>query len=141
MNYNLIVKKNTPKEDRLKNPFNAFLMGGLIGLLGEYLTKFYLIFFNENTSKTCMIITLIFIGCLLTGIGIYDKLVKKFRMGLIIPITGFAHSVMSSTMEYKKEGLVNGIGSNMFKLAGTVIAFGITSSFLVSLIRIIGGII
>jgi stage V sporulation protein AC len=84
-----------------------------------------------------MIITLIFFGCLFTALGFFDKWVNFAKSGLLIPITGFAHSIMSATLEYRKEGLVTGIGANMFKLAGTVIVFGIVSAYLVGLIRLV----
>ena len=82
-----------------------------------------------------MLITFIFITCLLTGLGIFDKLVKRFKMGLIIPITGFAHSMQSSILDYKKEGPIYGFGSNIFKLAGSVILYGIVSAYIFGLIR------
>ena len=84
-----------------------------------------------------MMITLIFISSLLTGLGVFDKLVTLCGAGLIIPITGFAHSTTSSAMEYRKEGLVNGIGSNIFKLSGTVILYGVISSYIFGIIRYI----
>ena len=84
-----------------------------------------------------MIITLIFLGCLFTCLGFFDDLVHKLKCGLIIPITGFAHAMMSATLEYRKEGLVTGIGANMFKLAGSVIVFGVVSAYTFGLIRFI----
>ena len=84
-----------------------------------------------------MIITLIFIGCILTCLGFFDKVVKWAGAGLIVPITGFAHSMMSAALEYRKEGLVTGLGCNLFKLAGTVIVFGVVSAYIFGLIRIL----
>ena len=86
-----------------------------------------------------MIITLVFIGCLFTGLGFFDNIVGFARCGLIIPITGFAHSMASAALEYKKEGLVTGIGMNTFKLAGSVILYGIVAAFFVGLIRLMVG--
>lgn len=136
--YQKLIKKNTPKEDRLKNCIKSFIIGGLVGALGELLVNFYIecLDISRIEANTYMIITLIFFACLFTGIGFFDDIVKWAGAGLIIPITGFAHSVMSSTMEYRKEGLVMGIGANMFKLAGTVIAFGVISAYLFGIIRI-----
>lgn len=136
--YQELVKKRTPKEDRIKNSIKAFLVGGSIGALAELLVNIYMNIFEipRVEANPYMIITIIFVACLFTGIGFFDSLVKWAGGGLIIPITGFAHSVMSSTMEYRKEGLVTGIGANMFKLAGTVIAFGIISAYVLALIRI-----
>jgi len=82
-----------------------------------------------------MIVTLIFTGCLLTCFGFFDKIVNTFKMGLIIPITGFAHSMQSAALEYRKDGLVTGIGANMLKLGGAVIIFGVVSSYVFGLIR------
>jgi len=84
-----------------------------------------------------MIITLIFLGCLLTCLGFFDKWVHFARCGLIIPITGFAHSMMSAALEYRKEGLVTGIGTNMLKLAGTVIIYGVISAYLFGTLRLL----
>ena len=136
--YKKLVKKYQPKENRLKNGLKAFIIGGTVGALGELLVNLYGRLFDISTSLAAsyMIITLIFLACLFTGLGFFDDIVKWAGAGLIIPITGFAHSVMSSTMEYRKEGLVTGIGTNMFKLAGTVIAYGIISAYLFGLIRL-----
>lgn len=137
--YKSIVKKHTPKEDRLKNSIIAFISGGFIGLIGELLIEFYQCILNVSfkDASTYMILTLIFIASLFTCLGFFDNLVSKFKAGLFIPITGFAHSMMSATLDSKKEGLITGIGSNMFKLAGTVIIYGIVSSFIFGIVRII----
>ena len=87
-----------------------------------------------------MIITLIFIACFLTAIGVFDTFVKTGRMGLIIPITGFAHSMQSAILDYKNEGLIYGFGSNIFKLAGSVILYGVVSSYFFALIRFLLGV-
>lgn len=136
--YQKLIKKHHPKEDRMKNGLKAFIIGGFVGALGEDLVYLYTTFLDvpRTEANTYMIITLVFLACLFTGLGFFDNVVKWAGAGLIVPITGFAHSVMSSTMEYRKEGFVNGIGANMFKLAGTVIAFGIISAYLFGLIRI-----
>ena len=84
-----------------------------------------------------MSVSLIFVGSLCTALGFFDKLVTKFKCGLLIPITGFAHSMTSAALDYKKEGLIYGFGSNMFKLAGSVIVFGVLSAFFVALIKTI----
>ena len=84
-----------------------------------------------------MLVTLIFIACLLTALGVFDSLVSICRCGLIIPITGFAHSMMSAGIEYKREGPIYGIGSNVFKLAGSVILYGVVSAWFFGLIRYI----
>ncbi len=137
--YKVLVDKYTPKENRLYNGLIAFTVGGLMGMLGQFLVSFYS-YYLEIPSKEAsvfMIVTLVFLGCFLTCLGFFDKLVSLARCGLIIPITGFAHSMMSAALEYKREGLVTGIGANIFKLAGTVIMFGVVSAYLFGLLRIV----
>lgn len=137
--YKGIVKKHTPKEDILTNCLVAFIIGGVMGVIGQGLVSLYSYLFQISTSdaSVLMIVTLIFLGCLFTCLGFFDKWVNFAKCGLIIPITGFAHAMMSAALEYKKEGLVTGIGANMFKLAGSVIIFGVVSSYLFGLLRLI----
>lgn len=137
--YAKIVKKNTPREKIILNPIIAFLVGGFMGLLGQGLIDFYSYIFSISTkdASVFMIVTLIFVGCLLTCLGFFDKLVQFAKCGLIIPITGFAHAMMSATLEYRKEGMITGIGANMFKLAGSVIVFGVVSAYVFGLIRLL----
>ena len=137
--YAKIVKKNTPREKIILNPIMAFLVGGFMGLLGQGLIDFYSYIFSISTkdASVFMIVTLIFVGCLLTCLGFFDKLVQLAKCGLIIPITGFAHAMMSATLEYRKEGMITGIGANMFKLAGSVIVFGVVSAYVFGLIRLL----
>lgn len=135
--YQKIVEKNTPKENKGKNLITAFITGGFLGLLANILLEAYAYYFHlpSQTASTYMLITFIFIACLLTATGIFDDLVQKGKMGLIIPITGFAHSMQSAILDYKKEGLIYGFGSNVFKLAGSVILYGIVSAYIFGLIR------
>lgn len=141
--YKNLVAKHTPKENILCNGLIAFVVGGLMGVLGQGLIDIYSYFFNISTSDAAMlmIVTLVFLGCFLTCLGFFDKLVHFTRCGLIIPITGFAHAMMSAALEYRKEGFITGIGANMFKLAGSVIIFGVVSAYVFGLLRliIIGG--
>ena len=141
--YNNLVLKHTPKEKKLKNAIIAFLIGGLMGVIGEVLVEFYSYYLNipKSSASIFMIITLIFLASLFTALGFFDKWVSFSKCGLIIPITGFAHSMTSSAIEYKREGFVTGLGANMFKLAGTVILYGVVSSYIFGFIRlIIGGV-
>ncbi len=141
--YKNLVAKYTPKENRLYNALIAFIVGGLVGVFGNFLLELYSFLLNIPTKEASvfMIITLIFLSCIFTSLGFFDNLVNFARCGLIIPITGFAHSMMSTTLEYKKEGIVTGMGANMFKLAGTVIMCGVVSAYFFGLLRylIIGG--
>lgn len=137
--YSMLVKECTPKEPLIQNIFVAFLFGGLMGVIGNLLVDLYSYIFDITTNDAAilMIVTLIFISCLFTCLGFFDKWVNFARCGLIIPITGFAHAMMSAALEYRKEGFVTGIGTNMFKLAGSVIIFGIVAAFLFGFIKFI----
>lgn len=141
--YREIADLHKPKENKLGNMFISFISGGLMGFLAELIIECLINWFNlsRETSSIYMIVIFIFLSCLFTALGFFDSLVTKFKCGLIIPITGFAHSVMSSSLDAKNEGLIYGIGSNMFKLAGSVIIYGIVSAFVFGLIRyLIGGV-
>ena len=137
--YKKIVDKYTPNEPKLKNAFIAFIIGGFMGVLGNFLVDLYSYYFglSSKDASVFMIITLVFLGCFLTCLGFFDKWVKFAKCGLIIPITGFAHAMMSAALEYRKEGLVTGLGSNMFKVAGSVIIFGVVSAYIFGLFRLI----
>lgn len=137
--YQQLVDKNTPKEKRLKNSFIAFFIGGIMGIIGQGLIDLYVNIFNISIKQASvfMIVTLIFMGCFVTCLGFFDKWVNWAKCGLIVPITGFAHAMMSAALEYRKEGMVTGIGSNMFKLAGSVIIFGVVSAYTFGLIRLL----
>ena len=137
--YKEIVNKNTPREECLKNAIIAFLVGGLIGAGGELLLRCYMLWLNLPRKESGVLVTLTFItiASILTALGIFDILVSKVKAALIIPITGFAHSMTSAALEYKHEGLVLGIGSNVFKLAGTVILYGVVSVYIFGLLRLL----
>ena len=141
--YNKFIKKYIPKEDRLKNAIVSFLCGGLLGALSELLLECYQFWFHlpRKESGVLVILTLIVIASILTALGIFDTIVAKVKSALIIPITGFAHSMTSAALEYRTEGLILGIGANIFKLAGTVILYGVVAVYFFGLIRllIIGG--
>ena len=137
--YNDLVLKYTPKEDRLKNAIVTFLCGGILGSLSELLLRCFKIWFNipRKEASVMVILSLIIIASILTAFGVFDTCVSKLKSALIIPITGFADSMTSAALEYRKEGLVLGIGANIFKLAGTVILYGIVSVYLFGIIRLI----
>ena len=137
--YNRIVDKHTPKEDRLKNALVTFVAGGIFGVLAELLLRGYMIWFNlpRKESGVVVTLTLVVVASILTALGIFDVCVSKFKSALIIPITGFAHSMTAAALEYRKEGLVLGIGANIFKLAGTVILYGIVSVYIFGLVRLL----
>ena len=137
--YKQLVDKHTPKENRMYNGMIAFLSGGLMGVIGQFILQLYSYYLDIPTKEagTYMIITLIFIGCLLTCFGFFDKWVHFCKAGLFVPITGFAHAMMSAALDYKKEGLITGIGASMFKLTGAVIIFGVVSAYVFGLLRLI----
>ena len=138
-NYNSIVNKHTPKEDRLKNSLIVFFTGGIIGILSELLLNCYSVWLSlpRKESGILVILTWIIIASLLTAFGVFDLLVRIFKSALLIPIIGFAHSMTSAALDYKTEGLVLGIGANIFKLAGTVILYGVVSVYIFGLLRIL----
>ena len=135
--YEKLVVQYTPKVPWVKNAIVAFLVGGAIGLLGEILLRFYVqaLEVSRADASVYMIVTLIFFASLFTALGFFDKLASKAKCGLIIPITGFAHSMTSAAIDYKKEGPIYGVGSNIFKLAGSVILYGVVAAWFFGLIR------
>ena len=135
--YKQITGKIVPKEDKLKNGIVAFLAGGLVGLIGQVIVSILEKKFNlyHSDATSIMIVILIFIASLSTALGFFDNLVSKAKAGLIIPITGFAHAMTSAMMDYKKEGLVTGIGANAFKLTGSVILYGVVAAYIFGTIR------
>jgi len=141
--YQEFIKKYTPKKPILQNAIMTFLAGGTLGAVCEVLLQLYQVMLNLPRKEAGVLVslTLIVIASILTALGVFDILVTKFKSALIIPITGFAHSMTAAALEYKSEGLVLGIGANIFKLAGTVILYGVVSVYIFGLIRIliIGG--
>ncbi len=135
--YKQYVNKEKKKQISKMNLVNAFIYGGFIGAFGQLLLNGYISFFDlpNKQASTLMTITMIFIASLLTGFGYFDKIAAHAGAGTFIPITGFANSMTSAAMEAKPEGLVAGIGANMFRLAGTVITYGIVSSYIMGVIR------
>ena len=141
--YKELVNRHLPNEQKGKNAIVAFIVGGLIGAFGNFLLELYSYYFHLSTTDASvyMIATLIFIACLCTALGFFDDFVKFGRMGVIIPITGFAHSMTSAGIEYRKEGPIYGLGMNIFKLAGSVILYGIVAAWIFGTLRylLLGG--
>ena len=135
--YQKIVKDKEPKRPVVRNCIRAFLVGGFICMLGQAISDIYIYFFNftEKSAGNPTSATLIFISVLLTSLGIYDHIAQWAGAGTAIPVTGFANSMASAALEHRTEGYVFGVGSNMFKLAGSVIVFGVFSAFIIALIR------
>lgn len=123
--YDKMAKKASPNSPKLKNCIKAFLIGGLICAFGQLLNYFFeKMGLNEDEVKAMIPTVLIVITAILTGIGVFDKIAKHAGAGTIVPITGFANSVVSPALEFKSEGYVMGVGANLFKIAGPVIAYG-----------------
>jgi len=135
--YKQLQKKHEVKRPVLKNCLKAFWVGGTICLIGQALSYFYIHFFNftEQTAGNPTVATLVFFSMLLTGFGIYDHLGQYAGAGSAVPVTGFGNAVISAAIEHRTEGFVLGVGGNMFKLAGSVILFGVFSAFVVALIK------
>lgn len=136
--YHIFVKGRQPKRPILKNCLFAFLVGGFICIIGQALTYFYMTFFDftEKTASNPTVATLVFIGVMLTGVGVYDHFAQWAGAGTAVPVTGFANSIASAAIEHRSEGYVLGVGGNMFKLAGSVIVFGTVAAFVIALIRV-----
>ena len=131
------IKDYQPKPPYLINCLKAFLIGGFICLCGQVIQNFYMNVFNfsEKDAGNPTVATLILISALLTGFGIYDKLGQFAGAGSAVPVTGFANSMTSAAIEHRSEGIVLGVATNMFKLAGSVIVFGVVAAYIVGMIR------
>lgn len=131
------VKKEMPKTKHFSTMLKAFVTGGIICSIGQSITYIINLISPDLDEKTVggfTTLVMILITCILTGFGIYDKIGSFGGAGSIIPITGFANSIVSPAIEHKKEGIVLGLCTNMFSIAGPVIVFGITASILVGII-------
>lgn len=137
--YQAVQKQREIKRPVVKNCLKAFLTGGLICFIGQGIQNFYIHNFNftEQTAGNPTVGTLIFISMLLTGFGVYDRIAQFGGAGSAVPVTGFGNAVISAAIEHRTEGFVLGVGGNMFKLAGSVILFGVFSAFVVSIIKTI----
>lgn len=133
--YNQYVKQVTPTFSTLKNCAAAYLVGGIICVIGQGLTNFFLDRTGDlELAKSYTTLCLVFLSIFLTGIGVYQKIAKFGGAGTLVPITGFANSVAAPAVEYKKEGQVFGIGCKVFTIAGPVILYGIFTSWVLGLI-------
>ncbi len=140
-NYIEYVNSIAPKTNEARSLWHAFLVGGFICVIGQFIRYLFLYTFglygDELAGATSM--ALIFIGCLLTGFGVYDNIGHVAGGGSIVPITGFANSVCSPAMEFKSEGFVYGLAAKMFVVAGPIIVYGISASVLTGLVYYIIG--
>lgn len=133
--YNEYVKEKSPNSDTLKDCIFAFLIGGIICTIGQFVNIFCISKgCPKELASTLTSVIMIFIGSLLTGLNVYDDIAKYAGAGTIVPITGFANSIVSSAMEFKSEGYVMGLGAKMFTIAGPVIVFGVITSVVCGII-------
>ena len=127
------VNKKSPNSPMWKNILFAFVIGGIICVIGQAFSDFYskVLQIDEEMVKTAVPVTMVFLGALLTGLDLYNKIAKYGGAGTLVPITGFANAIVSPAMEFKREGYVLGLASKMFVIAGPVLVYGITSSIVV----------
>ena len=137
--YQRIVNEKLPKDNKMKNSIIAFLSGGIIGALCEVLKLLLVNYYDFNTkdATSIVLLVLIILACFFTAFFDFDKWVIKLKAGLIVPITGFAHSVQSSALDYKSDGMITGLGANFFKLAGSVLLYGIISAFIFCTLKVV----
>lgn len=137
--YKEITQKISPKPKIIKNVVMAFLVGGSICSIGQIFINFYMIYLGlaKIPAQAAGTATLIFLGALLTGLGVYDEIVRFGGAGGIIPVTGFSNSMVSPALEFKREGYVFGVGGKLFTVAGPILLYGIASSIIVGIIYVI----
>lgn len=133
--YRNYAKRHAPRSPVGKHLLWSFLVGGLICCLGQFLLDLWLSLGleEENAAAACSV-TLVFLGALLTGLGVYDTIARRAGAGTLVPITGFANSVVAPALEFKTEGFITGTAVKMFSIAGPVIVFGISASVVYGLI-------
>lgn len=134
--YQALAKEKKPKPKLAKNLTLAFLVGGGICTLGQCIQNIYIkyLHFAPEKAGDPTSATIIFISGLLTSLGVYDRLARHAGAGTAVPVSGFANSIVSAALEFKREGFILGVGSKMFILAGSVIVFGVVTAFVVGLI-------
>lgn len=133
--YASMTKKKSPNSHTFKNMLWAFFVGGIICTIGQGLFEIYRYFgLDKVDASSSVSITLILVGALLTGLKIYDNIAKHAGAGSLVPITGFANSIVSPALEFKSEGFILGMSVKMFTIAGPVLVFGISSSIIYGLV-------
>ncbi len=135
--YQNLAKDRQPPRPVLANCLRAFLVGGFICLLGQFVQDFFLwnFDFTEKTAGNPTVAVMVLLSVILTSLGVYDHIAQWAGAGTAVPVTGFANSIASAAIEHRTEGFVLGVGGKMFKLAGSVIVFGVFSAFVVALIK------
>ena len=139
LEYQEFAQAREPKRPIVLNCMKAFLVGGLISVIGQGIQMFFVTYFHfsQESAGNPTVAVLIILTVLLTGFGVFDHIAQWAGAGTIIPVTGFANTIASASIEHRSEGYVLGVGGNMFKLAGPVIVYGVFSAFVVSIVIII----
>ena len=138
--YNEYIKQKSPNSPLWKDLIKAFVAGGLICCVGQGLIQLYEHFgLTVENAASATSITMVFLGALLTGLGLYDNIAKFGGAGTLVPITGFANAVVSPALEFKSEGIITGMSAKIFIIAGPVIVFGISASVIYGLILVLFG--
>lgn len=133
--YENMTRHISPPSPKLKDFISAYVIGGIICVIGQLLTEFYgMLDLPEKAVKAAVPSTLVFIAALLTGLRLFDKLAKHAGAGTLVPITGFANAIVSPAIEFKSEGQILGLGAKMFTIAGPVLVFGTTASVIYGII-------
>ena len=128
-NYKKLVDKLSPPSKKGRDFASAFLIGGLICAFGQSIREYFLYMgFSEKLTGMYVSTILIFLAALLTGLGLFEKIAKHAGAGTLVPITGFANSVVAPAIEFKAEGFILGVGAKMFTIAGPVIVYGVSAS-------------
>ncbi|WP_297637880.1 stage V sporulation protein AC [uncultured Clostridium sp.] len=140
--FDKLAKETSPKPKIIRNCIRAFLVGGLICTLGEGIGNIIVKFGVSSDNKGVVVsIIMIFLGALLTGVGVYDKIATFAGAGSVVPITGFANAVVAPAIEYKKEGFVFGVAAKIFMIAGPVLVYGIGVSVIIGIVYYIIGMV
>ncbi|GAA0078740.1 stage V sporulation protein AC [Clostridium sp. CTA-5] len=133
--YEKMAKQVEPKPKILLDCAKAFFVGGAICTIGQFIDKYIsTLGLPDEQVKTIVSIIMIFLGALLTGIGIYDKIAQFGGAGTVVPITGFSNAIVSPAIEFKKEGFIFGVAAKMFTIAGPVLVYGVGSSVIIGIV-------
>ncbi len=137
--YQDFARAREPQRPILVNCIRAFITGGIICTLGQGIQWFFMTYFNfdEKTAGDPTVAVLILISAILTSFGLYDHVAQWGGAGSAVPVTGFANTITSASLDHKSEGFVLGVGGNMFKIAGPVVVFGVFSAFIVAIVKVI----
>jgi stage V sporulation protein AC len=137
--YQELAKQIEPKRPIFKNCWRAFLIGGMICVIGQVIQEMFVHWggFDEKKASNPTVAVLILISVILTSLGVYDKIAQWAGAGSAVPVTGFANAMASAAIEHRSEGVVLGVGGKMFKLAGPVIVFGTVAAFIVGVLTLV----